>query len=317
MSDRPRNRDWSQLAESGSMGAIRLLAWIYRVFGRRFCQLLLFPIVAYFYVRERAWNGASLRYLRFVWSRPEGRERLVRPPTIATPFRHYHEFASQVFDRLVLWGGGFDQFRVDHAGSEHLFELKREGRGGILLGAHLGSFDMARSLAREYGLVLNIVMYTAHTERLNRFFEEVDPDSRLRVVSLDPTSMRTAFEIKACLDRGELVGILADRVPAGSREPVFWADFLGRPMPVPSSPFQLACLLGCPAFVSTCVRVGNGRYYASVTPLGPGRKLPRREREKGAEELARLYVRTLEAICLRYPFQWFNFFDPPEKPDAA
>jgi predicted LPLAT superfamily acyltransferase len=152
-------------------------------------------------------------------------------------------------------------------------------------------------------------MFTANAERINRLFEEIDPESKLRVVSLDPTSVRTAFEIKACLDRGELVGILADRVPAGSREEPFDIAFLGRKRAFPSSPFLLATLVGCPVLVSLCVRTGPKRYYTWVTPISDGRRLPRAERAKGAEELAGAYVDELEAACLRYPNQWFNFYD--------
>jgi len=213
---------------------------------------------------------------------------------------------------MLLWGEGLDDFEMDHEGSDYLFSLARERRGGLLLGAHVGSFDMARTLARDYGVAVNVVMFTAHAERINRLFEEIDPSSRLRVLPLDPSSMRTAFAIKACLDRGELVAILADRVPAGSREQTIALDFLGRSMAFPRSPFQLACLFGCPTFASLCLRTGPGRYFTRVAPLGPARRLPRSEREKGAEELARAYVRELEDACLRHPYQWFNFFDPTE-----
>lgn len=298
---------WSGLAERGSMTALRVMASIYRLLGRWACELLLYPAVLYFFVVDGHGRRASRRYLERIWER-RGRDPRRRPGPFA-PLRHYHEFAVQLLDRMVLWGGGIASFQMDHRGSEHLFALARQRRGAILYGAHLGSFDMARQLAGEYDLVLNVVMYTAHAERINRFFERQAPGSRLRVLQLDPGSVRAAFEIKACLDRGELVGILADRIPAGGRERPLYADFLGRRAPFPSSPFLLACLLGCPTYLALCVRTGPGRYETSVDPLSEGRRLPRADREKGAEELARSYVEQLEATCLRLPEQWFNFYD--------
>jgi predicted LPLAT superfamily acyltransferase len=307
--------DWSRRAESGTMGAIRFLVWVHRRLGRFAARLLLDGTVAYFYLRERAWRGASRRHLEAVWSRPEGRAGLGRRPGPLAPLLHYREFAQQAYDRMLLWGGGIDLFQMEHEGSEHLFRLAREQRGALLLGAHLGSFDMARMLAKRWGIALNIVMLTAHGERINRLFEELDPAHRLRVVPLEPGSVKTAFAVKACLDRGELVGILADRIPAASHERPIWLDFLGRRTPFPRSPFLLARLLGCPTLLSLCVRVGPARYFTRVIELDAGRRLPHAEREKGAEELARAFVSELEASCLRHPYQWFNFFDPPE-PEA-
>jgi predicted LPLAT superfamily acyltransferase len=300
-------RRWD-VAERGSLAALRLMARLYRLFGRRISLALLYPIAAYFFLRERS-RSVSRRYLARVWAHPEGRKHLARPPGFFAPFWHYHEFAVQIFDRMVLWGGGLAQLRMDHAGSEHLFALQRARRGALLLGAHLGSYDMPRQLAGSYGLVLNAVMFTAHAERINRFFEQLDPTSRVRVLSLQPGSLRTAFEVRACLDRGELVGILADRVPVGSGETPVLLPFLGREMAFPLSPFRLACMLGCPVLLSLCVRKGDAHYETVVRPIGGGAKVARSEREKAAVELARAYVQGLEEACLRHPYQWFNFYD--------
>src|SRR5690606_19244171 len=160
---------WSGLAERGSMAALRAMAWIYRVLGRRTAQLALYPVVAYFFVRERDSRAASRRWLERVWASPEGRRHLRRRPGFFSPFWHYHEFAVQILDRMVLWGGGIDAFRMEHRGGEYLTALARARRGGLLLGAHLGSFDMARELAAAPHFTLNAVMFTAHAERLQRF----------------------------------------------------------------------------------------------------------------------------------------------------
>jgi predicted LPLAT superfamily acyltransferase len=300
------------VAERGSFTALRLMTRLYQLLGRRISLALLYPIAAYFFLREGS-RSASRRYLARIWAHPEGKKHLPGRPGFFAPFWHYHEFAVQIFDRMVLWGGGLSQLRMDHRGGEHLFALQRERRGGLLLGAHLGSYDMPRQLAGEHGLVLNAVMFTAHAERINRFFEQLDPGSRVRVLSLEPGSLRPAFDIKACLDRGELVGILADRVPAGSSEAPVRLEFLGREMAFPLSPFRLACMLGCPVLLSLCLRKGDAHYETVVLPIGGGAKVPRHERDKAAMELARAYVQGLEEACVRHPYQWFNFYDAWEK----
>ncbi len=289
------------------------MARLYERLGRRFSRALLHPIAAYFLLRDHASRGPSRRYLERIRAHPEGRRRLRGGPGFFGSYWHYHEFALQILDRMVLWGHGLSDLRMDHQGSEHLFALKREGRGGILIGAHLGSWDMPRQLAGGHGLTLNVVMYTAHAERINHFFQSLDPTSRMRVLSPALDSVSTAFEIKACLDRGELVGIMGDRLPAGAGETPIVIDFLGLPMAFPLSPFRLACLLGVPAFLSLCLRKGDAHYEAIVRPLAEARKVPRHECDKAAAELARAWVRSLEQACLDHPYQWFNFYDTWER----
>ena len=46
-----------------------------------------------------------------------------------------------------------------------------------------------------------------------------------------------------------------------------------------------------------------------LRPLSDGVRMPRAEREKAAHELLEGYVSMLEQWCLRFPWQWFNFYD--------
>ncbi len=301
-------RQWESVAETGSMAALKLMAFIHRVLGRRVASILLRPIALYFYWRYPASTRASLDYLRTLRSWSGG----VTPDHEPVPrdgLRHIQAFGQNIYDRMVAWGGGFHYFDFDHRGSEDLIRFAETGKGGILLGAHLGSFDMPRILAGRHGVALNALMFTDHAERITSFFERLDPESKVRVLRLDPTTAQTGFAVKACIDRGEFVGILADRVPPGSREQVEIIDFLGREARFPLSPFLLACTLGCPLLTSMCVRTGDGRYEAVVEVISEGEKIPRRERQQRSRELLERYVETLEDYCRRWPYQWFNFYD--------
>lgn len=303
-------QQWTAFAERGSRLGIRVMAGIYRVLGRKVCRWMLAPVAAYFAATDRATRRASRDYLATVARLPEGRAALGgEPPGFREVVRHLHEFAVNLFDRMVAWGGGLGAIDFQHTGSEHLFRLAREGRGGILVGSHLGSFDMMRLLAGRYGLTINVLMFTEHAERLNAFFEELDPSSRVRVIRIDPRSLRTAFEVKACLARGEFVGILADRPDQGGRERAHLTRFLGREALFPLRPFLLAALFGAPLLLAVCVRQGESRYFAAVEPLWEERDVKRGERDACARALAEQYVRRLEAWCLEAPFQWFNFYD--------
>jgi predicted LPLAT superfamily acyltransferase len=291
-------RGWQHVAEVGSLGALRAMGALYRLLGRRSSRLVLYPIAGFYFLRHRYIREASRDYLRTLGA--EAGPRAV--------FRHVLEFAVQIFDRMVSWGDSFDRMEMEKSGSVALLELARSGRGGILVGAHLGSFDLLRLVAQRYEVRVNVLMYTAHADRINEFFARLDPRSRVRVLPIDPDSVQTAFAVRRCVEQGEFVGILADRVPPGGRARTETLAFLGRPAAFPIAPFELAALLGCPLLLCLCVRTGDARYQAIAHPLYEGGRLPPGARAARARELLAAYVRELESWCRRAPTQWFNFY---------
>jgi predicted LPLAT superfamily acyltransferase len=301
--------DWASKSERGNRGWLRFAIWSYRNLGRIGLALILVPITAYFLIFDRVCRRSSREWLATAWATPQGRAALGRRPGLFRSYRHVYGFAISVMDRMILWAGGADLFQFEHTGGERLLELARQGRGAILLGAHLGSFDMLRLISSQYGLRVNVLMYTKHAARVNELFDSLSGESKLRVISVDPGSVQSAFEIKACLERGEFVGILADRVHPGGRERPMATQFAGRRAAFPLSPFLLGAVLGAPVFLSLCLSRGACRYFAVTEPLYEGGKVPREQREKLAQELLHAWVARFEHYCLAEPMQWFNFYD--------
>jgi predicted LPLAT superfamily acyltransferase len=198
---------------------------------------------------------------------------------------------------------------LEKESSRALLELAGAGRGGILVGAHLGSFDLLRLVAAQHDVRVNVLMYTAHADRINAFFERLDPRSRLRVLPIDPSSANTALAVRHCVERGEFVGILADRLPPGRGGRAARVPFLGRPAAFPTTAFEIAALLGCPLLLALCVRLGDARYQSVAEVLYEGGRVGRAERPALARTLLERYVARLEAWCARAPYQWFNFYD--------
>jgi predicted LPLAT superfamily acyltransferase len=308
---------WQQLAEVGSLGALRAMSLWYRVVGRRASAALLAPIAGYFTLRHGRVRSASRAYLDALAAHPGGAAALGGPPAARHAFRHVHEFALQLFDRMVSWGDSFDRMELEKEGSRALLDLARAGRGGILVGAHLGSFDLLRLVAAQHEVRVNVLMFTAHADRINAFFEWLDPRSRLRVLPIDPSSASTALAVRHCVERGEWVGILADRVPPGGAARSALVPFLGRPAPFPTTAFELATLLGCPLLLALCVRLGDARYASIAEVLYEGGRVERSERPARTRELLERYVARLEAWCVQAPYQWFNFYDFWQAPAGA
>jgi predicted LPLAT superfamily acyltransferase len=301
---------WARRAERGSRGALHFMLWMYRRLGR---SLLFFwfltPAAVYFLLTDARARRGSLQYLRRLYAWPEGRAGFPREPGLRESLRHLREFSISVVDRLCAWPEEADRIEFRDTGSEHLFRLARQRRGALLLGAHLGNFDMLRILSERQKFKVNVLMYSRHVARISAFLESVQPDARLRVIEMDPGSIRAVFEIKACIDRGEFVGILADRVGPREHARVATASFLGSPASFPLGPFLLGGLLGCPVLLSLCLRTGDACYETVVQPLSEGELVPRGKRDQRARELLDAYVRSLEQACCRAPLQWFNLYD--------
>lgn len=300
---------WSRIAERGSVGALRFGAWFHRRFGRKPTLIATWMASLYFFVASGAVRRGSRQYLERLWASPEGRAALGQKPGPLAVLSHIQSFAVSLYDRFIVWGGGLDQYRIEHDGSGRIFELASEGRGALLLGAHLGNSELLWFLSKRYDLAINVVVYYKNAHRVNAFFDAISPGVRVRAIGLDPNSVSSAFQIKVRIDRGEFVVMLADRPAPGDHTRNRETTFLGAPALFPLGPFALAGVLGCPVFMALCVRVGASHYETTLRQLREGGRIPRHERDKRARELQDKFVGVLESYCLQVPFEWFNFFE--------
>jgi predicted LPLAT superfamily acyltransferase len=299
---------WTVVAERGSVLGMWLTVGFYRVFGRRLSEFFVLPIVAYFFVTDRAGRRASRQYLARVHATPEGAEALGRPPGLRDSFRHYREFATSTLDRLRFVLGDVGDVPLEFQGRELLGRLLAERRGALILGAHLGNFDALRLLAARGRIVVNVVMFTRHAPRINAVLQRLNPETDARVIEVDPTSPSSVLRLRECVQRGEFVAILGDRVGDAARVRVSRVPFLGAPAAFPQGPFILAHALQCPVLLMLALRRGTS-YEVVAELLAEQAVLPRGEREGRLHQLIAAYARRLEAHCLSAPFQWFNFYD--------
>mgnify|MGYP003694352963 CR=1 FL=1 len=105
-----------------------------------------------------------------------------------------------------------------------------------------------------------------------------------------------SLRLKACLERGEFVSILGDRIGGGARARVARRSLLGAPAPS-QGPFLPAHALGCPIVLLIALRAGRTATRCFAEPLADQVVLPRPERPSGCPRSPRRYAERLEAYC--------------------
>ncbi|MGZ8939757.1 MAG: LpxL/LpxP family acyltransferase [Limisphaerales bacterium] len=290
---------WTKAPERGSTWAMRLLFWALNFLGYNVAKAFLVPIVVYFVLTGRRSRRASRDY----FSKLRRVDSEAPASTLLQVYHHHLDFAQTLLERALLWQGKMEGFRFTGTGKEL---LEQQGKGGcILLGAHFGSFDALRILASEMKCRVNVVMYRAHAQRINQFLEELNPETNLRVVELIPGDMEGILSLKQCIERGEHVAMLADRLAPTVKQRISKVNFLGAEAPFPEGPWHIASIFGCPVLFVAAARVGAKSYQVTVEPIA--------ERIERREEILTGHIQNfahrLETLCRRHPTQWFNFYD--------
>jgi predicted LPLAT superfamily acyltransferase len=282
---------WKAKAERGSAWLIRLVAWLARSVGRPFCRALLYPIVVYFIVTDGIARGASREFL----SVAQGRRA-----SWLDVFAHIHWFAATLLDRVYMAAGEFHRFDVTVVGHELVVDALKAGKGCVLLGSHLGSFDLM-TLANQAlsNQPITVLMHVDPRSRL-RHIAGID-DSTLQIIPLGrPDSFLRAYEV---LEQGGIVAALADRVDGAAR---LDSRFFGRPASFPLGPHVLAARAGAAVLMCFGVYEGGASYRIEFVEFGPA--APSGSRGAALQPVVDRYASLLERQARRYPRNWFNFF---------
>ena len=291
--------NWKQRPEGGGHFAIWLIRGIARHGGRRVARLLLLPITLYFMVVRGPERRASIQYLERV---------LGRPARLLDGARHIHTFASTILDRVFLLSGRLKLFRFTISGLDDVHGQLDKGRGVLLFGSHLGSFEVMRVLARHRpDYVIRVVMDTRHNPAMTTLLDALDPVIAANVIDAGQEGPSLMLAIQQAVSAGQLVALLVDRVQAGDTAEV--VPFLGHDAPFPRAPWLIASLLHVPVVLAFGLYRGGNRYDLAFETFSDGLQIPRAERGPALNALIRRYATRLEHYARLAPYNWFNFYD--------
>lgn len=296
---------WAATAERGSLLGMKILLGFYRLLGARSVRLLLYPIVAYFFLTGRAARVASRDFLRRARA-ADGDPSSVRARDV---YRHLYSFAEAAADKMAAWAGGLPPEAVAAPGSDDMRALLASGRGALLVGSHLGNLEMCRALGHAAGARrVNAVVYTRHAARFSRLLAAASGDYAVNLIQVQDMGVDTAILLKDKIDNGEWVVIVGDRTPASDNGRVQRAEFLGGSAAFAEGPWILASLLECPVYLLFCLK-RQRRYHITLEPFEERLRLPRRERGEALRRTIQRYADRLAWHARRSPLQWFNFYD--------
>ena len=294
---------WKAQEERGNRWLIRLMAWVAQSLGRPVSRALLYPICLYYMCRSARANQT----LREYYKRVQG-----RLPVWPDLFHHYYSFASTILDRIYFLRGRFGQFDVKIHGIETLNRALAGGRGCLLLGSHLGSFEVLRALGLwNERIEVKVLMDERNAPLIRGLIQELNPVVAETVIQVG--GVDTMLQVRDCLERGALVGLMGDRLM--SQDQFVMCDFLGAQAAFPSGVMRLAHAVRTPVILFFGLYRGGNRYDVHLELLGQSVQLSSERWEEDLRQWTQRYADRLAQYSRGAPDNWFNFYDFWQAPD--
>jgi predicted LPLAT superfamily acyltransferase len=287
--------------------------WSSRSLGSRFKHEIFYLLIR----RAGPWAAYFLLYpvvfwytLKILVSRgpyPYLKRRFPMAGPVVSAIRAFRlnlAFGRVLVDRATLGLTGRAEFIAPPEALETLNSLLAEGRGLLILTAHVGAWQTALAWLGRTEAPVNIVWLRQEADLDRHYFEHGFQGAAPKIIdSADPGPAMAAAA--SALLSGEIVCFMADRMRP---EETFTAraGFLGTDMSLPGGPFFLAARLGSPLAVIFTWRLGIGRAAGRIF------KIIRPEETRhglSVQPLAESFTAALTDFVFEHPFQFFNFHD--------
>lgn len=277
----------------GTVLGYRIFIFFMKNVGIGSAYFILYFVAFYFLLFSRQGTKASYYY----FSKRLGFSSF---KSIKKVYWSYYKFGQTIIDKVAISSGMRNKFTYEFDGVDKLKEMLHAGKGGVLISAHVGNFEIAEFFFREIDLNSQINIVTVDSERndIKDYLESVTDKPKAKFIFIKE-DLSHIFDINAALAKNELVCFTGDRYFEGTK--FLEEDLLGKSAKFPSGPFLLASRLRVPvAFVY--VMKETRKHYHLFTRIA-------NFKNRDSKGLLNEYTKSVEWILEQYPLQWFNYFD--------
>ncbi|NMM47868.1 LpxL/LpxP family acyltransferase [Marinigracilibium pacificum] len=283
---------WKGKTRGGLLG-YKIFVSVLKTFGIKPAYLLLRIVSAYFLL----FSPYAVNSIKKYFGEIHGKKGSDLWKSV---YASFYVFGQTILDKIAIMSGMENKYTYDFNGEENLVELKNRGRGGVLVSAHLGNWDIAGFLLKRIGVKINVVMFEAEHEKIKNYLSKIMDTGNMNVIPIK-SDLSHIISIRKALANNEIICIHGDRFVQGSR--VAYKKFLGKKAYFPSGVFSIIDKFKVPYTFVYCVKGAPDslHYKLSSTPVF--------EPDGTLDDIIENYIQVLEEKVSDYPNQWFNYYD--------
>lgn len=277
----------------GTVLGYKIFVFSMKHLGLRAVYFILYFVAAYFCFFSKDSSKSIYYYFRH-------RLQYSKFKSVISIYKSYYVFGQTILDKIAINSGLSDKFTYVSYVSNLINEALKENRGGILISAHVGNFEVSEYFLSNLEVDASISILTTDVEHtaIKEYLESVTEKSRVNLIIIKE-DLSHIFEINAALARNEIVCITGDRYIKGSK--FLTEKLLGKEAKFPAGPFMLASRLKAPVMFVFAMKESNKHYQLYA------RKSQAKHRD--AQALLKEYTESVSWMLEKYPLQWFNYFD--------
>jgi predicted LPLAT superfamily acyltransferase len=278
----------------GTLLGYKIFVFCIRKLGIKVAYFVLYFVASYYFLFLKKSNKAIFYYFkeRLGYSYFKAKKMV---------FKSYFTFGQTLIDKTAISAGLKNRFTYEFDGIEILKQLLAEKKGGVLISAHMGNFEVAEHFFAEIDLDCQINLVTTDQEHsvIKAYLESISEVRSTIKFIIVKEDLSHIFDINNALAQNELICFTGDRYFEGVKS--LTAPLLGKEANFPAGPFLIASRLRVPVVFVYVMKEPNLHYHLYA------REANTKHRDEKA--LLNAYIESVESMINKYPLQWFNYFD--------
>ena len=218
-------------------------------------------------------------------------------------YQNYYLLGQSIIDKVVVMSGIPNKFSFNFDGEDNLREIVALQRGGLLLSAHLGNWEIAGHLLKRLDTRINIVMFDGEHRQIKEYIAAVTGKRQVNVI-LIKDDLSHIYAISDAFRNNELVCMHADRFIEGNK--TLTSEFLGEAARFPLGPFVLAARFKVPVSFVFAMKETPLHYHFFASKIKDYTHL---SKEMLMQEMLNDFVGEMECMVEKYPEQWYNYYN--------
>ena len=293
---------WYEVKEQAAGHKRLMLLWyIYKLAGKNAVKFIVFFVTLFAFLGAPKIRKCSEKYLKVAAGKAAAKDT----------FKHFLSYAYALVDKMEMFTDNFpfkNIYFADEAQREMLYKDLLDKKGIYFLCSHLGNINAMRTFFRSGTVIedikVNLFLEAKQCKIFKSFIDKISSDNPIVTYPVEEIDLTTSIELKDKLDNGEIIFMAGDRIAPNNDNAIFQTDFLGRKVNFPIGAFKFGMLMGAPIYFIACTKEKHDKYAIHIQKFEFIGK-----RQEKLEELEQQYVKFLEKLTSKYPYQFYHFYD--------